>query len=541
MFPRLSFFAFGRALCHSRAGNRARNWETGVKRGALAAGHPATVEAGAEVLRAGGTAFDAALAAMATACVAEPVLASFGGGGFLLSVPASGKPLLYDFFVQTPQCKRPPEQLEFDPVDCDFGPAVQQFHIGLGSCATPGVLAGMEAVQADLCSLSLKELLQPAIEAAREGVAWRAFDAYALGVVGPIWRYRPDTARVVEGFGPDSPLKQPMIADFLEAMGGESARSFYEGEPAARLAALCRERGGQLTRDDLAGYRVHRHEPLKVRHARAQVLTAPPPSSGGLLIAFALSLAETLGLAGKEDALERVVCLGSIMQQTNKARFESGLSAATEEEAEQAALQRLLDPGFLARYRDAILGADAVSRGTTHISVIDAKGNMAAVTLSNGEGCGRLLPGTGIHLNNMLGEEDLNPCGFHAWQPGKRLVSMMAPTAALFDDGGRLALGSGGSNRLRTAILQVLLGRVSGGMELEEAVAASRIHVEENKISLEPGLPEGAEERLASVGDVDLWPEKSMFFGGVHSVETNSGGLMKAAADPRRAGVSLVV
>ncbi|MEJ2014876.1 MAG: gamma-glutamyltransferase [Limibacillus sp.] len=512
-----------------------------MTKGAIAAGHPTTAKAGAEVLRAGGNAYDAAVAALAAACVAEPVLASFGGGGFLLAAPKTGKPCLYDFFVQTPKRKRPEQQLEFVPVDCDFGPAVQRFHIGLGACATPGVLAGMEAVHAELCKLPLADLLTPAVAAARDGVAWRRFDDYALGVVGPIWRHRPETAAVVSGFSKSQPLRQPLLADFLEEIGRNGVRSFYEGEPAARLAALCRERGGLLTRADLAEYRVAKNDPLEVCFAGARVLITPPPSSGGLLIAFALQLAEALGLADVSDPLERLALLAPIMQQTNKARVDSGLSSVEDERAEGDAMARLLDPEFLAVYRERILGADSVSRGTTHISVVDAEGNLAAVTLSNGEGCGHLLPGTGIHLNNMLGEEDLNPAGFHAWRPDSRMVSMMAPTAALLPGGGRLALGSGGSNRLRTAILQVLLGRLSTGSDLKQAVRASRLHCEGSKVSFEPGFPEGAAELLARFGETDPWPETSMFFGGVHAVEMESGGQVMAAADPRRAGVSLVV
>jgi gamma-glutamyltranspeptidase/glutathione hydrolase len=124
-------------------------------------------------------------------------------------------------------------------------------------------------------------------------------------------------------------------------------------------------------------------------------------------------------------------------------------------------------------------------RGTTHISVIDAAGNAASLTLSNGEGCGHVLPVTGIMLNNMLGEEDLNPEGFHRWGEDLRLSSMMAPTLA--EHAGRLiALGSGGSNRLRTAILQVLCNLIDLGLSPEASVAAPRIHLERGKISIEP-------------------------------------------------------
>ncbi|MEX0758186.1 MAG: gamma-glutamyltransferase, partial [Tistlia sp.] len=237
--------------------------------------------------------------------------------------------------------------------------------------------------------------------------------------------------------------------------------------------------------------------------------------------------------------------LGRAMALTNRARVESGLAAAEAEASAEAAGAALLDPALVARYRAELRGRPGVARGTTHLSVIDRAGNAAAASLSNGEGCGRVLPGSGIHLNNMLGEEDLNPLGFHAWPTGVRLGSMMAPTLARAADGAMLALGSGGSNRLRTAILQVLINCLQHGMAPAAAVAAPRLHVEQG-VQLEPGFEpaalEGlAGEGLAGLGRPTLWPAPNLFFGGVHLVRRDARGRLEAAGDPRRGGAAAVV
>ena len=280
---------------------------------------------------------------------------------------------------------------------------------------------------------------------------------------------------------------------------------------------------------------------LDRRFRGARVLTNPPPSTGGILIAFALDLLGS-GLAEAEarDPGKRAGALTRAMALTNEARRESRLHEAMGAAEEAAAVERLFDPALLARYRAEIEGRPAAPRGTTHISVVDAAGNLAAVSLSNGEGCGRLLPGSGIMLNNMLGEEDLNPKGFHAWPQGVRLASMMAPSLAFLEDGRIAALGSGGSNRIRTAVLQVLCNLVDLGLEIGAAVTAPRIHVERGRANLEAGLPEAAMDAAReTTPEVCLWPPENLFFGGVHAVTLAADGRFAAAGDPRRGGVGL--
>lgn len=516
--------------------------------GAVAAGHPLTAEAALEALDAGGTAADAAIAAAAAACVVEPVLASLGGGGFCLWMPAEGTPSVYDFFVDTPRHPKAEAELDFHAAECDFGTATQVFHIGLGAVAAPGMLAGLDALQRDLARLPLPRLLQPAARFAREGMTLSELQGYIFSVVEPILADSAEVDALFRSSGgwrlsAGDRFGQPVLADTLEWFGREGPRPFVEGPPARALLELMHE-GGHLRAEDLKGYTVQRRTPLHRHHAGAEILTMPLPSSGGVLIGFALDLAEHLA-AEAHGSPDHLAGLARIMRLTDRARRDSGLADATGEAEEASALARLADPAALRAYASEVAreisGAPQVARGTTHISVADRRGNLAAISLSNGEGCGRLWPGTGIHLNNMLGEEDLNPRGFHRWPPGVRMGSMMAPTAATLPDGRRIALGSGGSNRLRSAILQVLLNLADFHMTLAEAVAAPRLHVERAGADLEPGYAPAALEALAGeVERLTVWEGPNLFFGGVHAVERSPDGRLQAVGDARRGGVGRV-
>ena len=201
----------------------------------------------------------------------------------------------------------------------------------------------------------------------------------------------------------------------------------------------------------------------------------------------------------------------------------------------------MLRPDFVALYRNRVAPFPQAPRGTTQISVIDASGNLAALSVSNGEGCGYVIPGTGIVMNNMLGEEDLNPGGFHRWRENERMSSMMAPCAVSWPDGRLLALGSGGSNRIRSAMLQVLLHVIDFELPLEEAVHEPRIHFEDDLLSVEGDIdPERIRPLLDAYPSHHLWEGRNMFFGGTHCV-LSAGPGFQAVGDSRRGGAGLVV
>ncbi len=514
--------------------------------GAIAAGHIETVRAAEITLEEGGNAFDAVMAAMVAASVTEPVLSSMGGGGFLLAAPANSSPVLYDFFAHTPARRAPEEGRDFKPVVCDFGATQQEFHIGRASIAVPGAVRGLFEVVQDLGRMPVRRVVEPAMALARDGVIINDLQARIFQVVGGIYMSTPESRSL---FASTKDCEQLIAAgevfantafvDAMDAIVHEGDDLFYRGEISARIDADC-QMGGALRRADLEAYRLIRREPLEVHYRGATLVTNPPPSSGGILIAFALLLLEELDLSdlpfGSHGHMSKLI---HAMELTQQARIESGLNLHQEGDPEHA----LLSADLLGGYRRQILNKPASRRGTTHISVLDKDGNAAALTISNGEGSGYIVPDTGIMLNNMLGEEDINPRGFHQWQPDNRLSSMMAPSLLLQADGHVTALGSGGSNRIRTAILQVLINLVDYKMPLEKAISAPRLHLEGRRLDIEAGFDRDISEEVASVfEDARIWDEQNLFFGGVHGVQhepdTNN---MWAAGDRRRDGSAIVV
>jgi gamma-glutamyltranspeptidase / glutathione hydrolase len=513
-------------------------------KGIVSAGHQQTAEAAIAILKEGGNAFDAVVAALFAACVTEPVLCSLGGGGFLLARTARGRSGVLDFFVQTPLQKRAASELDFYPIIADFGSSQQEFHIGQGAIATPGMIKGLFAIQKTLGSMPMRELVGPAVDLARNGVPLNALQSYIFSVVAPICLASPESRCLFESATHrDCTLREgeryrnPETADLLEVLAIEGEELFYKGEVARRIAADVETRGGYLTRRDFEAYRTIERQPLSVTYRDARILTNPVPSSGGILIALALKLLEEVPENDWPDnEADRFSLLAEVMRQTSKARLDAHLDDATA----HLDSERMLDPVFLRQYRDVVRGRARALRGTTHISVMDAEGNIATATVSNGEGCGSIVPNTGIMLNNMLGEEDLNPHGFHHWQPNQRMTSMMSPSIVQLGDGRSVAMGSGGSNRIRTALLQVMLKLVDQGMDIESAVHAPRIHLEGGRLNLEGGFAASTVEQLqADWSDHVIWNDLNLFFGGVHSVLHEQGGGFSGCGDPRRGGVCL--
>lgn len=509
--------------------------------GIAASGHKETSRAAAVLLEAGGNAFDAALGAMCAACVAEPMLASLGGGGFMLAQPSGQPAELYDFFVQTPARKRPVEELDFYPILADFGTATQEFHVGMGSMAVPGVIAGLFEVHRRRCRLPVREIVAPAIALARNGVRINRFQNYINHILSSILESSAAAMQLVATReAPDRiaaagevVYNQP-LADVFEALARQGPDFFYRGELAEQLSRDSRERGGMLTREDLSEYTALVREPVRFSSHGASFAFNSPPSPSGCLIAFALGLLEDRDLQhhtwGHAYHCEALV---EAMEATSRLRRESRMKLGLDD----ARVAEILDSGHLARWREALHARAEFSRGTTHLSVADQDGNLASLTVSNGEGCAYVIPGTGIMMNNMLGEEDLNPGGFHLWAENRRMSSMMCPSVASLPDGGWVALGSGGSNRIRSAILQVLVNLFEFNMDLDQAVSAPRVHLEHAHLSVERGFSEPAIAAMsARWPDHRLWPEPNMFFGGVHAVEILPDGRFRAAGDHRRGG-----
>jgi gamma-glutamyltranspeptidase/glutathione hydrolase len=499
------------------------------KRAVVASGHPLVAEAAAEILTIGGNAYDAAIAAGFAGAVVEPTLTSLGGGGFLLSKTLEGEEILFDFFVDTPGKGRPETDLEphFFPVTIHFPASEQTFNVGLGSVAVPGNLKGFLHVHSRLGSLRLKEILAPAIKLAQKGVELNAHQAYFNKLLEPVNTlteegkalYAPKGKYISQG----ELFKNPDIASFLEELPRDQGRDFYEGNLARKIIKDMEEGQGLLTMEDMKSYKVIERKPLEIKFWERRLLTNPAPSLGGPLIAIALNLLDMAGLSKmKWGSPEHLITIGSIMEKVEHMRDQGchGLDA--------------LPSGWLEKTEKIIR---TFSRGTTHVSVSDAFGNSASMTTSNGEGSGYMAPGTGIMLNNMMGEDDLHPEGFHACPPGQRVSSMMSPSLLLKNGEVELVFGSGGSKRIRTAMLQVLSNLLDFGMEIKEAVIAPRIHWDGASMQVEPGYKKKSLEAVGKRWPINLWNELNVYFGGVHAVIPGKTG----AGDPRRGGETVTV
>jgi len=478
------------------------------------------------VLREGGNAVDAAVAAVLASFSVESPLTGFGAGGFML-VGRGEETTLIDFFVAAPGKDGAERGVELAPVPVHFdADTVQTFYVGPASCGVPGTAAGLALALRRFGTAPLGELVGAGVRLAREGAPVNAIQAYILEILWPIHERLPGTRELYapqgRPLGEGDLFRFPELAEALERFGAEGAEPFYRGEVAAALAGHVREHGGTLGPTDLARYEALERRPIHAPFRGAEVFTNPPPSSGGILVAYSLGLLERLG--GRSGPEQLVAAIGA----ANEARGEEFAEGLYGPELERA----LLDPRRLDLRAGELLGS------TTHISVLDGDGMCASVTCSNGSGSGVLVPGTGVILNNMLGEEDLNPLGFHAIAPGRRVPSMMAPTVVRRDGAIELGLGSAGSNRIRSAIVQTVVRAVEQGMPAGEAVRSPRLHVEAGLVQAEPGIDEEALARIEARGvPVLRRPRINLFFGGVQAVARDpAGGGLSGGGDPRRGG-----
>jgi gamma-glutamyltranspeptidase/glutathione hydrolase len=520
-------------------------------KGAVAAGHPLTAQAGGRVLEEGGNAVDACVAAAFAGAVAESFLTSPAAGGFMLVHRARERTArLADFFVAAPGLGLARHRSgEMEAIDVGFGDSetTQPFLIGPASVAVPGAVAGLEAVHRRFGRLPWRVLLEPAIEMARGGVELTRAQAHIHGLLDPILRFSdegkkiyssPSGARLVAG----DTLRLPDLADTFEAIARRGSAAIYKGERARATVATVREGGGDLTLADLASYRVIWRRPVRASFAGHEVLSNPPPSAGGVLIAYGLALLDRLP-AGPSGSAEAVAAIAEVMREQGRARGGSfvrdlhrgGLAGKLLSPASLRSARRRIERHLAGAHEPAPFG------GTTHVSVIDGEGNAAALSTSTGSGSGVFVPGTGIYLNNMLGEFDL--VGGTTPRPGIRLTSMMAPTIALARDGSpRLVVGSAGSARLRGAIMQIVVNVLRHGLGVEDAIGAPRVHVDEPHVHCEGGHDPEELDKLAARGyDVVRWRRRNLFFGGAAAVEVLPDGAAAAAGDPRRGGAGILV
>ena len=496
-------------------------------KGVVAAGDEKSAQAGIDILKEGGNAYDAAVAVMLAAPMCEPLFTSLGGGGFLLGVEKNSSPILYDFFVDVP--KKRINEPEFFPIYVDFKTSIQEFHIGAGSIAIPGMVKGIYQIYEDKCTLPLSKLIQPAVKYAKEGVYLSAMQASFLKLTEPIFT---STKSSTDVFTKDGKLvdethlfKNPDYADFLENFAKEGSRLFYDGVVSQTIENISKDNDGLIYKEDLHNYKTVKRKPIKFNYKNYEMYTNPPPSCGGMLIAFTMKILEKTDLK-KFRSSEQVKQIIEAFNITSDFRSEH-----VDEFLHEAGLEEILQNERLLKNFSVTQNSRLNLWGnTTHLSIIDENGTAVSITTTNGEGSGHVIKGCGIMLNNMLGEEDLNPHGFFTWPHGIRLPSMMAPTAVLKEGKAHLLLGSAGSNRIRSAIIQTMINYLEYGMDIQQSISAPRTHYEKGIVCMEPPCDITIQKEIEALYELQYFDDSNLFFGGVQAVNAN----LEGGCDKRR-------
>ncbi|MBE2222028.1 MAG: gamma-glutamyltransferase [Anaerolineae bacterium] len=540
--------------------------------GVIAAGGPETAAAGAAMLKQGGNAVDAAVAAAFASFIAEIGVVHLGGSGLAhLYDPRNGRSLVYDFFSTTPglggdtpglggdtsgTAGSHPAVKDFAEVIIDFIATTQSFHLGRASVAVPGNIVGLCQLAADHGRLPLPVLLQPAIKLAREGYLLSPFQAETCALLTPIYTHTPSMQEI---FAPHGNMIQageklfiPHLAETLENLAKEGERYARNGRLAQAILADQQKNGGLLTAADLQNYQVLTHDSIRLPYRGYELLLPPPSSTGGILTTFSMKLLAYFDVAQyAHGSAEHLRLLYEVMAATSRARRRWDIDS--EQLPLPEAISHFLSKQHVQCYKDEI--ADGMRNGrfnpgipekkgggnTSHLSVIDGDGLAVSLTTTAGESAGFVVPGTGCIPNNILGEADLHPHGFHTRPAGQRIPSMMTPTIVLKNGKTRLVVGSGGSERIRSAILQVLSNLLDFKMPLHETVNTARVHLENGILQCEHGYNPAAVDQLEKWGyPVNRWPTRSIYYGGAHSVSRTENGRLVAAGDNRRGGSTAV-
>ena len=460
-----------------------------VKKNKVAGGHHNTVDSAYNILKAGGNAFDAAIAGVFSSMSCEYLYTGAASGGAMLVKKNDSPPKIIDFFVETPVIDSLKVK-DFKTIHADFGDTKQEFNIGVGSVGIPGTLPGLIEIHKNYGTLPFSVLVEQAIDLAKNGCLISENQEYLSKVLYPVIS---SSAKLESLFTKqNSLLKQgdsffnKDFGSFLEQFLYEDANTFYKNE-VCPLFYRALKVGGIISLEDLQEYTPKKRVPLKTNYRNHDIFMNPSPSTGGGLINRGLAELKGFDRVSKENVEHALYKIKSIKEE------------------------------------------DMVG-STTHLSVVDKENNVASVTTTNGVGAGFIIPGTGIMPNNMLGEKHLNIHGFHNWKTKQRIPSNICPTLIIDNKNGLTTLGSAGSSRIISATMSVIADLINNGVSLSEAVSNPRIHLEGNILHCEPDVV----HPKYKTKDVVIWEEKSMYFGGVNACSLSS-----SVADERRSGASI--
>jgi gamma-glutamyltranspeptidase/glutathione hydrolase len=483
-----------------------------------------------EVAKLGGNAVDCALAAALFTMNTEPGVCALAGSAFITVWQPDGDPVTIDGNVAVPGMGLPAGDRghAISEVTLKYGGGITTL-AGPGSVAVPGSLAAVEKAWQRFGNARWADLFLPTIAATRDGFPLSSACHYYLGYAGKEIFDRSDDGYAAlhsdDGtlHAVGHPVVVPHLADTLSAIAEDGARIFYEGELAQKISTHVRDAGGALTMQDLGDFEAIERPSLTVDINDWTIASNPPPAVGGATLAAMLLACSDLSQENwTADALARLIEVQRATLDFRKRR----LDLADDVGPEAARLLQSAANGQLV--------SKWASASTVHTSAVDENGVACAVTASSGYGSGEMPHGTGLWLNNCLGELELNRRGLDAGPPGIRLPSNMAPSIAR-RSGRVLAAGSPGADRITTALHQFLVNILQMGMSLEDAIAHPRIHVdtsgESERLMAEPGL---------DLPDIDMpvnvMPDLNMYFGGIGATLVDREKGFQVASDPRRDG-----
>ena len=514
-------------------------------------------DAGVAMLQAGGNAIDAAVVVGLALAVTHPAAGNIGGGGFMLVRFADGRSTFLDFR------ERAPGSASRDMYLDAAGKLTKDSEAGYRAAGVPGTVRGLEYASKKYGRKPWAELVAPAVELAAKGFPVPYGLAQSLrGSANLLGRFA-ESKRIFlrDGKYYDSGeiLVQPELARTLERIRNQGARDFYEGETARLLATDMERHQGTITAADLRDYAVVERKPLAGSYRGYDILTAPPPSSGGVGILQMLGVLEGSGYekAGAGSAAEL-----HFLAETMRRFFADRAAHMGDPDFVSVPVTGLLDKGYIARLRQsidpqhatpsaqvhALHPAGAESSETTHYSIVDAEGNAVAVTytLNGGYGSGVTAAGLGFLLNNEMDDFAAKPGAPNAYglvqgeanavQPRKRPLSSMTPTIVTREGRLSLVLGTPGGPTIINSVLQVMLNVTDFGMNLQDAVDWPRIHHQwlPDQVVLERGISPDTVALLKARGHEVKMVDS---IGEVAAVEARDGWLA-GAADPRTAGTA---
>ncbi|MBE9140294.1 gamma-glutamyltransferase [Nodosilinea sp. LEGE 07088] len=498
----------------------------------IAAGSKIAADAGAAIANQGGNAVDAALAAALVSMGTDLGVMAPGASGFVTVWPPLGPPVVIDAYAEIPGRGIDPEQFSqsSQEVFFDYGGRTSNI-VGYGSVATPGIFAGLDMASTDYGALPWAAVVAPACQWAEQGFPLTGGAAEYLACTHEaIFSWQAESYQALHHsdgrcLSAGEIVHLPGLAHSLQQIAKGGASTFYTGELGAKIAAEIEDHGGLITAEDLAAYRALVRSPIQIRFGEWEIATNPAPAIGGAALAAMLLLHEHYPLERWHgEAVRQVAQIQNAVLEYRSDHLDGAIDNAAE-------ISNLLD---LAHRGDGCGSLNSPS--TIHISAVDSDGLACSISASAGYGSGVMVPGTGLWLNNSLGEIDLHPQGIASFPPGTRLASNMAPTIARHRDGTVLAIGSPGASRIATAIAQVLINFMQLNMPLAEAIAHPRLHVEDyagrRTIAYEAGLPMDAIAGFYT----RRFPTQGMYFGGVQAALWSPETGLSAAADARRGG-----